>query len=142
MLYGRFVAGEASDGDVVDTIRDCAALKPLRYDDRVVSFEVALILAGLEEALPGLSTAETPPSPLLDRYRNWNRTDREMFEDDESDDPARLAETKHARRVASIVEGMIQRERGLIGFSHAVRRLELLSHTLIDNQPISAAANS
>lgn len=138
-LYDRFVAGEASDGDVVDAIFSRPGLMTLRYDERTVPFEAALILASLEDELSKESSLETMRSPLLDRYRNWGRTDRELFEEEESEDVARLADTTHAKDVASIVEQMIQRGRGRIGFSHAVRRLELLSAALIDNQPDASA---
>ena len=134
-LYDRFVAGEASDGDVVDSIFDRPGLRTLRYDDLVVSFEAAVILAGLEDEIAKEPRLDTIHSPLWDRYRNWDRTDRELFEEEDADDVARLAETKHAKKVTGIVECMIQQGRGVIGFGHAVRRLELLSATLIDNQP-------
>lgn len=134
-LYDRFVAGEASDGDVVDAIFDRPGLKTLRYDDPVVSFEAAVILAGLEDEIAKQQPLDTIHSPLWDRYRNWDRTDRELFEEEESGTVARPAEAKHAKEVTGIVERMIQQGRGVIGFGHAVRRLELLSATLIDNQP-------
>ena len=134
-LYGRFVAGEASDGDVVDAIFDRPGFKTLRYDDPVVSFEAAVILAGLEDEIAEKPPLDTIHSPLWDRYSDWDRTGRELFEDEESGDAPHPAETKHAKEVTGIVERMIQQGRGAIGFGDAVRRLELLSATLIDNQP-------
>ena len=50
-LYDRFVAGQASDSDIVDAIFDRPGLITLRYDDPVVSFEAAVILAGLEDEI-------------------------------------------------------------------------------------------
>ena len=130
-LYERFVAGEATDGDVVNAIFERPGLKVLRYDSPVVSFEAAVILAGLEDKI-----ATAPPdalnSPLWDRYRNCDRTDHELFGDEEGGTGARRAETRHAKEVAGIVEDMIQRGRGVIGFGLAVRRLELLSASPID----------
>ena len=111
-LYDRFVAGEASDGDVVDAIFDRPGLKTLRYDDPVVSFEAAVILAGLEDEIAKEPPLDTIHSPLWDRYRNWDRTDRELFEEEESGTVARLAEAKHAKEVTGIVERMIQQGRG------------------------------
>ena len=141
-LYGRFVAGEVSDGEVVDTIFSRPGLKPLRYDDLVVTFEVAVILAVHEDALANWSPADPLPSPLLDRYRNWDRTDREMFEEEGSEDAARKAEAHHAERVARTVEEAVFRGGAQIGFGDAVRRLELLSATLINNPSDPSAENS
>ena len=140
-LYDRFIAGEVSDGDVVDAIFDRPSLKTLRYDDPVVSFEAAVILAGLEDEIAKEPQLDTIHSPLWDRYSNWDRTDRGLFEEEEAEDVAHLAETKHAKEVTGIVERMIQQGRGVIGFSHAVRRLELLSAALIDNQPDPSASD-
>ena len=139
-LYYRFVAGEVSDGDVVDAIFDRPGLKTLRYDDRNVTFESAVILAWLEAASPDLSPMVTPSSPLLDRYRNWDPTDHETFEDDDPDNSTRRSEAGHAGQVAGIVERAINSRAGHIGFIHAVQRLELLSTALIDNQPDPSAA--
>ncbi len=61
-LCYRFVAAEVSDGNVVDAIFSRPSLKTLRYDDRNVTFEAAVILAGLEDALPNLSRSEPLPS--------------------------------------------------------------------------------
>ena len=131
-LYGRFVTGEVSDRDVIDAIFSRPGLGTRRYDKLSATFEVAVILAGLEDALPDLWPEETPPSPLLDQYRNWDRIDRETFEEEGSGDATNAAEAKHAARVVSIVEHEIQRGGVGIGFGHAVRRLELLSASLID----------
>ena len=133
-LYDRFVAGEASDGDVVDAIFDRPGLKTLRYDDPVASFEAAVILARSEDEISKETPLETIHSPLLDRYRDIGRIYWEMREKEEPQDATRAAKGKHAYDVASIVERMIQQRRGVIGFGHAVRRLELLSVTLIDNR--------
>ena len=133
-LYGRFVAGEVFDGDVIDAIFSRPGLRTLRYDELSATFEAAVILAGLEDALPNWSPTDPLPSPLLDRYRNWDRTDREVFEEEGSVDAANAAEAKHAARVVRIVEEEIRRGGREIGFGHAVRRLELLSATLIDHQ--------
>ena len=141
-LYGRFVNGEVSDRDVVDAIFRRPSLTSLRCDDGRVAFETTLILAGLENEISNEAPPEAIRSPLLDWYRNWERTDRELFEDDESEDSARLAEGEHAKRVAGAVEQEIQWGKAQIGFSHAVRRLELLSATLIDNQSDPSAENS
>ena len=131
-LYDRFVAGEVSDGEVIDAIFDRPGLKTLRFDDAAVWFEAAVILAGLE-------AKKLPPdimhSPLWSRYGNSDSTERELLEEEDSGAVAWLAETEHAEKVSDFVEGMIRHGRRVIGFGDAVRRLELLSATLIDNQP-------
>ena len=141
-LYGRFVAGAVSDLDVVDAVYERPGLKSLRHNDGAVAFEATIILAGLEDQISNEPRPETFRSPLLDRYRNWDRTDRELFENDETADSIQLAEAEHAKRVVSAVEQATQWGKGQIGFSHAVHRLELLSATLIDNQPDLSAENS
>ncbi len=130
-LCHRFNRGEATDLNVVDSIFARRGLRPLRNEEWGVEFEVAIILAALEESIPNMSPSETPHTPLLDKYRSWERIDRELHEDDD-EDPTQHAEHKHARLVTSIVENKIQRGEGLIGFGQAVQRLELLSATLID----------
>ena len=67
-LYYHFIAGEVSDGDVVDDIFSCPGLKTLQYDDLRRTFEVAVILAG--DALSNLLPSKDLSSPLMDRYRN------------------------------------------------------------------------
>ena len=141
-LYGRFVAGEVSDGDVIDAIFSRPGLGTPRYDELSATFEAAVILAGLEDALPNWSYTDPIPSPLLDRYRNWDRTDRELFEEGGSEDAAGKAEAHHAERVTRRVEEAIHRGGAQIGFSHAVRRLELLSDSLIDNPPDASSESA
>ena len=140
-LYGRFVAGEVSDAEIVDAIFDRSSLKTIRYDKRNAVFEAAVILAGMESASSNMALSEAPSSPLLNRYRNWERTDRETFEGEEFDDAARR-ESRHAKRVATIVNQQLEWGNTQIGFSDAVRRLELLSNTLIDNHVSSSVESS
>ncbi len=141
-LYDRFVAGEASDSDVVDAIFDRPGLKILRYDDAVVWFEAAVILAGLEDEIATGNPLDKTHSPLWNRYRNSDRADNELFERGETGAVARLAETEHAEKVSNFVEREIRHGRRVIGFDDAVRRLELLSATLINNQPDSSPSDS
>ena len=131
-LYSRFVVGEVSDAEIVDSIFDRPGLKTLRFDKRSATFEAAVILAGLDDELPHLPPTETRFSPLLDRYENWDRTDRNLFEGEELDDATRR-ESKHAERVARMVNQQLEWGTTEIGFNDAVRRLELLSNSLIDN---------
>ena len=131
-LYGRFVAGEVSDAEIVDAIFDRPGLKTLRFDKRSATFEAAVILAGMDDTLPHHAPTKTQSSPLLDRYDNWDRTDRETFDGEELDDAARR-ESNHAERVARMVNQQLEWGITKIGFNDAVRRLELLSDSLIDN---------
>ena len=141
-LYGDFVAGKVSDSDVVDALFDRPGLKTLQYDDRSAMFEAAIILAGAEDAVPGLSPVDTLSSPLLDRYRNWDPPGGELLQEAGTENPAGKAKAKHAERVTSTVDRVVQQGQGLIGFSDAVLRLELFSAALIDDQPEPSAGNA
>lgn len=141
-LYSRFLAGEVSDRDVVDAIFDRPGLRSLRHNAGGVAFEATVILACLEDQISNKTRPEAMTSPLLDWYRNWDRTDRELFEDDESENSARHTEDEHAKRVASAVEEAIRWPREQLGFRQAVRRLELFSAALIDDQPDPPPAKS
>lgn len=132
-LYGDFVAGKVSDADVVDALFGRPGLKTVRYDNRSATFEAAIILAGAEDTVPGLSPVDTLSSPLLDRYRNSDRSGRELLQKVGTENPAGKAKANHATRVTSTVDHAVQHGQGLIGFRDAVRRLELLSAALIDS---------
>ncbi len=141
-LYSRFVAGDVSDAEIVDAIFGRPSLKTFRYDKRGAIFEAAVILARLEDALPHRLPGEPLSSPLLDRYKNWARTDRETFENEELDDTARR-ETDYANTVTRMINNVLfSWEDARIGFNDAVRRLELLSNTLTDNHVSSSVESS
>ena len=140
-LYDRFVNGEVSDLDVVDAVFRPPSLQDLRHEQSGAEFEVAIVLAALEDEIPVLSISGTPSSALLDKHTSWDSIDSALFEEDEQD-PTQRAEHEHAKRVVNMVEESIRMGRGLIGFGQAVRRLELLSATLIDKQPDTPSANS
>ena len=152
-LYHRFNRREATDLDVVNAVFGLPSLKALRYEDWGVIFEAAIILAGLEDRMPNMSSPEIVDStlsspgpirtPLLDSYLSRQQTDGEVK--NKGGDPeieARQLEGEHADRVFNKVKAVIQNGHGQIGFSQAVRRLELLSATLIDKQPDPSTANS
>ena len=112
-LYSRFVSGEISDLEVLDAFFDRSSLAPLRQEDWGIAFEVAVILAALEDDIPNMSPTDTVRSPLLEWYRG-------------------RAKSLHGSRVVTEVERAIQHGNAEVGFSQAVRRLELVSATLIE----------
>lgn len=114
-IYCRFVNGKASDREVVDTIFERPNLKNLRQEEWSIAFEAVVILAGLEDEISSMSGSDTVRSPLLDWYRGHEKS-------------------KHAKNVVSMVERAIDNREAEIGFSQAVRRLELFSATLIDKR--------
>ena len=118
-LYRRFVNGEDSDLDVVDAVFSRPGLQALRHEQWGAQFEVAIVLAALEDEIPSLSMSGTPCSPLLNRYRSWKPTDRELSD----------AKREHATHVVDMVTESIRMPRGSIGFSQVVLRLELLTAT-------------
>ena len=140
-LYDRFVKGEATDLDVVDTIFEHPGLKPLQYEDWNTEFEVMIILAAQELKNPNMPLPKTFYSPLKDRYSTWEVTAHERPEDEVSKD-RRMAGSKHAKRIVEDIEQATLWKRELTGFAQAVQRLELLSTTLINDQPAPSAKNS
>ncbi len=152
-LYHRFNLGEATDLDVVNAVFGRPALKALQHEESGTVFEAAIVLAALEDEIPNMSPSEMIEStlfslgsirtPLLDWYLDRQQTDREIKA--KGGDPEieeRLSEGKHAERVFTTVQQAIRHGQGQIGFSQAVRRLELLSATLIDRQPDPSPTNS
>lgn len=139
--YGGFVTGEVSDAEIVDAIFDRSGLKTLRCDERSATFEVAVILAKLEDILPDRAPMETRSTPLRDRYDNWPRPDRGQFEEEEFGDEAHK-ENEHAGRVKRMVKRALDEDEADIGFSDAARRLEFLSNTLIDDHVRAPAEKS
>ena len=112
-LYSRFVTGEISDLEVLEAFFNRPSLVPLRQEEWSIVFEATVILAALEEDIPNMSPTDTVRSPLLDWYRDRGKS-------------------LHGSRVLSAVEGAIEDGNVEVGFSQAVRRLELVSATLIE----------
>ena len=143
-LYHRFNRGEATDLDVVNAIFGRPGLKALQHEEWGIVFESSIVLAALEDETRDLSPSEIIDStlfspepirtPLLDWYKSRQQTDREVIEkgsDLEIED--HISERKHAECVFNKVSEAIQNGKGQIGFHQAVRRLELLTTTLVDN---------
>ena len=120
-LSSRFVIGEISDREVVEAFFDRPSLAPLRQEDWSIEFEAMIILAALENEIPNMSPTDTVRSPLLDWYRGRGKS-------------------RHASRVVSAVDRAILHGEAEIGFSQAVRRLELVSATLIEKEPDTSDA--
>ena len=112
-LYSRFVTGEISDLEVLEAFFNRPSLAPLRQEEWSIVFEATVILAALEEDIPNISPTDTVRSPLLDWYRDRGKS-------------------LHGSRVLSAVEGAIADGNVEVGFIQAVRRLELVSATLIE----------
>ncbi len=115
-LYNRFVTGEASDREVVDAFFDHPTRAPRRQEDCSIQFEAVIILAALEDNISTMSSTETVRSPLLDWYRGDGKS-------------------QIANRVVAAVDRAIVDGGAEIGFRQAVRRLELVSASLIENGP-------
>ena len=117
-LYHRFVRGEISDLEVVDTVFVRPEAKALRQTREGRWFEATIIAADQERDLISLMQS-APSTPLLDHYQRH-------AESPSQDDPDR----QHAAEVIGIVESFkkasypVQR-RG-IGFKESVRRLEIV----------------
>lgn len=135
-LYHRFVRGEVSDLEVVDTVFDRRGTKPLqRKHDRYL-FEATIIVSAQEETLARLMPSEPINSPLLRRYAS-------LVEAKESGKASRDPDQEHARGVIGMVGQFREsffRSSG-IGFRHSVQRLELLSASLVD-EPEAEHQNS
>ncbi len=124
-LYHQFWRGEASDLDVVDQVfKENPGLSACRQEHAGRMFEALIILAAVEIAG---TNEESINTELVRRYRK--------AVDDEGADPTAK---KHASAVISILERLADRAvegYGTVGqrfgFKETVRRLELLSPSLI-----------
>ena len=126
-LYHRFVSGEASDLEVVDTVFERLGTKALQRDYDRYLFAAAIIVSAQEEALAELMPSEPISSPLLRRYTS-------LVEAKESDNASPDPDREHARGVIAMVEQFRKafsfKLRG-IGFRYSVQRLELLTASLV-----------
>ena len=151
-LYHRFNRGDATDLDVVNAVFDHPGRKALQYEERGEEFEAAIVLAALEDDISKMSSFEITGdtryfegpirTPLLDWYQHLPKTEREVKKGGHHKFAAHRLECEHATRVFKKVMQEIQDGRGQIGFCQAVRRLELLSDTLIDKHPDPPSTNS
>ena len=134
-LYHRFVRGEVSDLEVIDTVFSRPEAKVLRQTREGRRFEATIIIAAQEETILNNLESEKVSSPLLDRYRRLAQDQTPPIPIPASGDP----DQRHAEGVIGMVEAFgkdwIIQERGGIGFKESVRRLELLSASLKDEGP-------
>lgn len=126
-LYHRFVRGEISDLEIVDTIFARPEVKTLQQTEEGQWFEAIIITSARERRGINPSAQLAPSSsPLLERYES-------QIQSPQPDDDA---DQKHARDVVGMVEAF-QRDSAIIegrgvGFNESVQRLELLSAGLKD----------
>ena len=128
-LYRRFIRGEISDSEALDRVFAQMWPGTERHD---LEFPIAsawfesLMIVGAQE----FSYDEDPipiTSPLLERYRKVLHPSSEAVVD--------KAHLEHARRVVGDVEAMWQdmhEGEFMIGFSHSIQWIELLSSELFD----------
>ena len=134
-LYHRFVHGEISDLDVVDTVFDRPGAGTLEQEYEGWLFEAMIICAAQEEAFDRLMTSEPISSPLLQRYKA-------LVDSEVSDNALHESKRKRAKEVHEIIKYLRQYlYREGIGFRHSVQRIELLSTSLID-EPMTGQRNS
>ena len=147
-LYYKFVRGESTDADVVDKVFSRPGTKTLRNTHEGHLFEAAVIFAIDDRRW----TPEEPNrSQLLQRYHKLigpeefaklMHLDRMELRDMAMPRP-NWSDRDHARAILILVlrGGLDYGIRGYAGFKEAVRRLELLSPSLIDD-PVTPPMNS
>ena len=125
-LYHRFLRGEASDLEVVDTLFGRPGLGTLREQEgnqlaRPAAVFEAIVIAGAQEMKASDERRRGPiTSPLLQRYNNL----LESVQEDQ--------QQEHASNVINLLKALQNNLiPGGLGFMFAVQRLELLSSSLI-----------
>lgn len=131
-LYYRFVRGEISDKEVVDTVFSVPGIASFRHEHYGALFEAFTIACAHEDAIMRASLSEdTIDSPLLSHYR----AEAEKSSDGPQD-PNRES-VRHAKKVTALVERLLKGRPfsgRAIGFKYSVDRLELLSPDLIEER--------
>ena len=126
-LYYRFVRGEVSDLEVVNTIFNRPSAKALKHED----------IGGMFEAILIRSRAEITPSSsseLLQKYKDQVATEG-------SDNASQAPEQNHANKVTELV-GVFRSSRLVNEFKDAAQRLELLSTDLVEERTGVASNDS
>ena len=123
--YHSFLRGELSDAQVVDSVFDRPSMHGIRNEHAGNLFEALIIVAAHEEELYSLTPSEPVDSPLLQRHvAIKKKPEIEVTPQDR----------ERARDVIQLFDDFRSRvflEQG-IGFEHSVRRLELLSADLLE----------
>ena len=130
-LYHRFVRGEVSDKEVVDTVFSLPGMASFRHEHYGALFEAFIIASAHEDAIMRASFSEdTIDSPLLSHYRS------EVEKSSDGPQDPNREYVRHAKQVTSLVDDLLERIPfgGEIGFKYSVERLELLSTDLIEER--------
>ena len=135
-LYHRFVRGEASDLEVVESIFEHSGRENLQWTHAGRIFESIIIFSFIEQKTKG-DTDRFFNSPLLEKYQEVTaRGEQNRGQDrvDKSADQPRDSKYEHARDIVSMVD--ILRRKPYVGpwsggFSYSVQRLELISKGLM-----------
>ena len=133
-LYYRFIRGEVSDLEVVDTVFGRAGIQRLHYENEGYMFEATILLAALRGKATNLTPPEQASTPLLQRF--------EALVEDTS--KSKSANPAHRRANRLIDVARHSKERDFvddIGFRRSVERIELLSADLVD-EPEAENKNS
>lgn len=133
-LYYRFIRGEASDLEVVDTVFGRAGTQTLHYKNEGYMFEATILLAALRGKATDLTPPEQASTPLLQRF--------EALVEDAS--KSKSANPAHRRANRLIDVARHSKETNFvddIGFRCSVERIELLSADLVD-EPEAENKNS
>ena len=138
-LYGRFRRGEVEDREVIEFFRSRSS----KSDESGIGpyLETVVIVAAAEIRNPEQHIRHAKPSPLLEKYQE-KAADSAGQSVDSND-----IMTERARSVVGIVGAIEMNERvghGGLGFTEAVRRIELLSPSLIgdDTEPSNSGGGS
>ena len=118
-MYRRFVRGELEDRDVTKALlgHSTPAIQHIRHH-----VEAIIIVAANEVRHVGGQNRVAPASPLLEEHR--------AAAANEQDDGGK---THYSQVVIDIVEGFAPRGGHGLGFKEAVRRLELVSNSLVED---------
>ena len=125
-LYHRFVRGDVSDQEVVDTVFSFPGTASFRHTDDGIIFEAYIVAYAYENTFAYRASSESFSSPLLSHYQA-------IAEDEQSDNGSPDPNREHAQAVISQF-GYLRQNISRLGFKYSVKRLELLSTDLIDER--------
>ena len=135
-LYHRFIRGDASDLEVVESVFARAGGQEMQWKRAGRTFETTIITGFIEQQTEG-DSYRSFHSPLLEKYKKVverNEQDHGQSGVEKSGDQPRDLEYEHARDIVRAVENLRQKhvmELRPVGFSCSVQRLELFSRELM-----------
>ena len=136
-LYHRFTRGDVSDLEVIENVYDRLDARSIRSENEGELFEALVILAFKELTSSRKTRWPDANSPLLQSYQ-------ELVEQTQPDEGDNELERRRAQRIVERVQGIGRRffDNGGagIGFRHSVKRIELLSSSLIGEHLEGSAA--